>query len=355
LAKRKHQNSQNGEDMSSQAPKKSAKGGRRPWRGRNSDNEILDHHWEVVYDDSPRSRRDNKKRKRRPESREDAVEKVQKEEKVDKKPVAAELPAKEKEIAHKKKRRRSRKKPMAARPESKQESRQEPQPAVESPTIPAAAAPTAAVDPQTAETTEPPVKKKKRPSRKRRKKRPDQPEQSQDVVEREDETPEVEIELASERPQAAPRRPEKPAREVPPRVEAEAAEGSFWDMQLSATTQAALRAADYLEPTPVQAGFIPKAILGADLMAQARTGTGKTAAFAIPILEVLDTVAKHRGPQALILVPTRELAVQVRDECAKLAAGSKIRIVAVYGDARPRDGPHEPRHAVPGRRAAGGA
>lgn len=330
MAKRKQQNSQNGEDMSSQAPKKSAKGGRRPWRSRNRDNEILDHHWEVVYDDSPRSRRDKKKPKERPESRKVDTEKVaKKEEKEAKKPVAAELPAKEKEIAHKKKRRRSRKKSMAARPESKLEARQEPQPANEPAAPRATATQTKDVESQTAETAETPIKKKKRPARKRRKKRPDQLEQAQ--VARQEVEAEVEIEPAAECPQAAPRQPEKPVRDVSPRIEAAAAEGSFWDMQLSATTQAALRAADYLEPTPVQAGFIPKAILGADLMAQARTGTGKTAAFAIPILEVLDTVAKHRGPQALILVPTRELAVQVRDECVKLAAGSKIRIVAVYG------------------------
>ncbi|MBN2296895.1 MAG: DEAD/DEAH box helicase [Pirellulales bacterium] len=102
-------------------------------------------------------------------------------------------------------------------------------------------------------------------------------------------------------------------------------------MPLSDTIRSALHAADYLEPTPVQAGLIPKALTGIDLMGQARTGTGKTAAFAIPILEQIEIGVKKRGPQALILVPTRELAVQVRDECDKLAMGSKARIVAVYG------------------------
>jgi ATP-dependent RNA helicase DeaD len=91
-----------------------------------------------------------------------------------------------------------------------------------------------------------------------------------------------------------------------------------------------LEAAGYLEPTPVQAGLIPRALAGADAMGQAQTGTGKTAAFAIPILEKL-APTKRGGPQAMALVPTRELAVQVRDECVKLAAGRSAHIVAVYG------------------------
>jgi ATP-dependent RNA helicase DeaD len=89
--------------------------------------------------------------------------------------------------------------------------------------------------------------------------------------------------------------------------------------------------AEYVEPTPVQAGLIPRALEGADLMGQAQTGTGKTAAFAIPILERLDLERNSKLPQALVLVPTRELAVQVRDECVKLAAGRDARIVALYG------------------------
>jgi len=93
----------------------------------------------------------------------------------------------------------------------------------------------------------------------------------------------------------------------------------------------ALDKAGYVDPTPVQAGLIPPALEGKDLLGQARTGTGKTAAFAIPILEQLESHAKRAAPQALVLVPTRELAVQVRDECIKLAAGRKARVVALYG------------------------
>jgi ATP-dependent RNA helicase DeaD len=92
---------------------------------------------------------------------------------------------------------------------------------------------------------------------------------------------------------------------------------------------AALDRAGYVEPTPVQAGLIPRALAGADLLGQARTGTGKTAAFAIPILEKIER--RGHAPQALVLVPTRELAVQVRDEFLKLAHGRKTHAVAVYG------------------------
>ena len=94
---------------------------------------------------------------------------------------------------------------------------------------------------------------------------------------------------------------------------------------------AAIAAAEYLWPTPVQAGFIPRALAGVDVLGQARTGTGKTAAFVIPILEQLKDHQRGRAPQALILVPTRELAVQVKGEADKLAHGRKVHIVAIYG------------------------
>jgi ATP-dependent RNA helicase DeaD len=92
-----------------------------------------------------------------------------------------------------------------------------------------------------------------------------------------------------------------------------------------------LNEADYLEPTPVQVGIIPRALAGADLLGQARTGTGKTAAFAIPILEQLQSSRKGDPPQALVLVPTRELAVQVRDEIDKLSHGRRVSSVPLYG------------------------
>src|SRR5689334_21083073 len=93
----------------------------------------------------------------------------------------------------------------------------------------------------------------------------------------------------------------------------------------------ALAAAEYSQPTPIQAGLIPRALAGVDVLGQARTGTGKTAAFTIPILEAIDIGKKHTGAQALVLVPTRELAVQVREEVVKLSHGRKIHSVAIYG------------------------
>jgi len=110
-----------------------------------------------------------------------------------------------------------------------------------------------------------------------------------------------------------------------------AAATGFGDLGLSQTTLDALRKAEYLEPTPIQSGLIPRALEGVDLMGQAQTGTGKTAAFAIPILERLRLEPRSRRPQALVLAPTRELAVQVRDEFVKLAAGRRVHIVAIYG------------------------
>ncbi len=105
----------------------------------------------------------------------------------------------------------------------------------------------------------------------------------------------------------------------------------FTELGLSDTMLAALATVAYELPTPVQAGIIPRALAGVDLLGQARTGTGKTAAFAIPILEKLDQPARGHQPRALVLVPTRELAVQVRDEVERLAHGRKIRSAAVYG------------------------
>jgi ATP-dependent RNA helicase DeaD len=94
---------------------------------------------------------------------------------------------------------------------------------------------------------------------------------------------------------------------------------------------ASLEKAEYLSPTPVQAGLVPRALAGVDVLGQARTGTGKTASFAIPILEMLEKSKKGAPPQALVLVPTRELAVQVRDEIDKLAHGRRVACVPVYG------------------------
>jgi ATP-dependent RNA helicase DeaD len=94
---------------------------------------------------------------------------------------------------------------------------------------------------------------------------------------------------------------------------------------------ASLERAAYVVPSPVQAGIIPRALEGGDVLGQARTGTGKTAAFAIPIIERIKHGGKASPPKALVLVPTRELAVQVRDEFEKLAHGRRLSSVPIYG------------------------
>ncbi len=115
------------------------------------------------------------------------------------------------------------------------------------------------------------------------------------------------------------------------RRQADIAEGDFRSLGLSEATLAAVAKAGYEVPTPVQAGLIPRALAGVDVLGQARTGTGKTAAFVLPILEAVSKPGRGTGPRAIALVPTRELAVQVKDEFEKLAHGSGIHCVALYG------------------------
>jgi ATP-dependent RNA helicase DeaD len=106
---------------------------------------------------------------------------------------------------------------------------------------------------------------------------------------------------------------------------------SFKQLDLSPVMLRALKRAGYETPSPVQAQVIPPALDGRDILGQARTGTGKTAAFSIPILEMLDPLSECRNPQALILVPTRELAEQVFQEMERLAYGCKTSISVLAG------------------------
>src|SRR5881275_2901960 len=91
----------------------------------------------------------------------------------------------------------------------------------------------------------------------------------------------------------------------------------------------ALKHARYSTPTPIQAAFIPVALDGHDVLGQAKTGTGKTAAFGIPLIEMLE--ARGRGPQAIILAPTRELTQQIVGELQKLAVGQDVAVCGIYG------------------------
>lgn len=91
----------------------------------------------------------------------------------------------------------------------------------------------------------------------------------------------------------------------------------------------AVTALDYQEPTPIQEGILPLMLSGQDVMGQAQTGTGKTAAFALPILQKINP--KSNLPQALVIVPTRELALQVHDMIKALGQFNGPRVLAVYG------------------------
>lgn len=125
---------------------------------------------------------------------------------------------------------------------------------------------------------------------------------------------------------------EKPSAELSKKKsETGTEEFHFGDLKLSRTMLEALHNADYDSPTPVQAGTFDRIMAGKDLIGQAQTGTGKTAAFLIPLLERVDQCEPGDDPVALIIVPTRELAVQVRDEGLKLAKNRECDIVAVYG------------------------
>ena len=112
------------------------------------------------------------------------------------------------------------------------------------------------------------------------------------------------------------------------RVDEEPALG-FPSMGLSAVMLKALKHARYLTPTPIQAAFIPQALDGHDVIGQAKTGTGKTAAFGIPLIEMLE--ARGRGPQGIILAPTRELTQQIAGELQKLTLGSDVSVCGTFG------------------------
>jgi ATP-dependent RNA helicase DeaD len=103
----------------------------------------------------------------------------------------------------------------------------------------------------------------------------------------------------------------------------------FASMGLSPTMMRALERARYFTPSPIQAALIPAALDGHDVIGQAKTGTGKTAAFAIPLIEMLE--GRGKGPQAIILAPTRELTQQIVGEVQKLAHGTDVAVCGIYG------------------------
>jgi ATP-dependent RNA helicase RhlE len=109
---------------------------------------------------------------------------------------------------------------------------------------------------------------------------------------------------------------------------------SFSDLGLVEPLLRALQAENYQSPTPIQANAIPTLLKGRDLLGVAQTGTGKTAAFALPILQLLSqnrAAAQPRNARALILTPTRELAIQIGESCRSYGRHMGLRQAVVFG------------------------
>src|SRR5215467_3194666 len=106
---------------------------------------------------------------------------------------------------------------------------------------------------------------------------------------------------------------------------------SFADLGLSESTLQALADVGYESPSPIQEQAIPSLLAGRDVIGQAQTGTGKTAAFGLPIMEYVDP--ENPEVQALVLTPTRELCIQVTQALRAYGAHKGIDVVAVFGGA----------------------
>jgi ATP-dependent RNA helicase DeaD len=112
-------------------------------------------------------------------------------------------------------------------------------------------------------------------------------------------------------------------------AEEAAATATFDDLELTEPLRRAVADAGFESPTPIQARAIPVLLAGRDLIGQAQTGTGKTAAFGLPLLQRIDPASPRT--QALVMVPTRELAVQAAGEIHRFARHTGVRTVPVYG------------------------
>lgn len=106
----------------------------------------------------------------------------------------------------------------------------------------------------------------------------------------------------------------------------------FEELGLRAELIKAVKTKGYIEPTPIQTRVIPEILNGRDILARAQTGTGKTDAFALPIVEILARdKGRRRHPRALVLTPTRELALQVGESIKAYARRVSLRCTVVYG------------------------
>src|SRR5580704_6934330 len=108
---------------------------------------------------------------------------------------------------------------------------------------------------------------------------------------------------------------------------------TFRDLGVDERISAALEAVGIITAFPIQTLALPIALAGQDIIGQARTGTGKTLAFGIPILQQLaeSPASRPSAPSALVVVPTRELASQVAEDLRTAAAGQDTRVLTVYG------------------------
>src|SRR5471030_108859 len=106
---------------------------------------------------------------------------------------------------------------------------------------------------------------------------------------------------------------------------------SFSELTLSAQLKSNLNKFGFTEPTPVQAQAIEPALSGRNVVATAQTGTGKTLAFVLPLIQNLINEPGKAGVRALVLTPTRELAIQIDEVFAKLAVGTGIHAAVVVG------------------------
>ncbi len=103
----------------------------------------------------------------------------------------------------------------------------------------------------------------------------------------------------------------------------------FSELNITESTQRALSNMGFEEATPIQEGTIKLGLEGKDIIGQAQTGTGKTTAFGVPIIEKIDT--SNRSVQALVIAPTRELAIQVSEEIYRIGKDKRAKVLSVYG------------------------
>ena len=106
---------------------------------------------------------------------------------------------------------------------------------------------------------------------------------------------------------------------------------NFEQFNLDSRLMVGIKKAGYETATPIQEAAIPAAVRGRDIIGTAQTGTGKTAAFVLPILNKLLSSGQRGLTRALIVTPTRELAEQINDVIKELSAGTKVRSATIYG------------------------